>query len=471
MGDFNGDGKQDLAVANGNALNGAILLGDGTGGFSPPATLSIGTLPVALAVGDFNGDGKQDLVLANASSDDITVLLGDGNGGFNEPGLRLNVGNSPQSVAIGDFNGDGKQDLAVANGGGPYDISVLLGDGLGGFSAATNFPVNVSPSSVAVGDIDNDGRQDLIAANASSGDVSVLLGTGTGAFGTATNFKVGTNPGSVAVGDFNGDGALDLVTANQGGNNVSVLLRQCQPTLTISNFSGAEGNSGSTNFVFTVTLSSASASDVTVHYATQDGTATIADNDYVALPDTVLTIPAGAATATIQVQVNGDTTYEPDETFQLVLSNPSGATFAGAAPVGTGTIQNDDAAPSFSIDSVAHNEGNSGTTVYLFTVTKAGSTSLSSSVAFATQDGSATIADKDYQSSTGTLNFLPADTTKTITVLVNGDTTFEPNETFTVHLSNPTNATIATADGTGTITNDDDLPIPTTQPQLLGRRR
>jgi hypothetical protein len=342
VGEFNGDGQQDLVVANGNAVNGSILFGDGTGGFSAPATLSIGTLPVSVAVGDFNGDGKQDLVLTNGSSDDITVVLGDGAGGFSEPGLRINVGNSPQSVAIGDFNNDGKQDLAVANGGGPHDISVLLGDGSGGFSAAINYPVDVSPSSVAVGDLDGDGNQDLIAANATSNDVSVLLGNGMGAFGAATNFIVGANPGSVAVGDFNGDGALDLVTANRNANNVSVLLRQCQPTLVIGNSTQLEGNSGVTDFPFVLTLSSTSASDATVHFVTQDGTAA-AGSDYVGIPDTILTIPAGSATSTIHVQVNGDTTPEPDETFRVVLSNPSGATLAGAPAVGTGTITNDDA--------------------------------------------------------------------------------------------------------------------------------
>jgi hypothetical protein len=100
-------------------------------------------------------------------------------------------------------------------------------------------------------------------------------------------------------------------------------------------------------------------------------------------------------------------------------------------------------------------EGNGGTTSYTFTVTKTGATDVASSVDFQTQDGTATLADNDYQTNTGTLNFGPMVTTQQITVLVNGDTTFEPNEAFTVHLLNPINATISDADGTGTITNDD----------------
>ena len=154
--------------------------------------------------------------------------------------------------------------------------------------------------------------------------------------------------------------------------------------------------------------------------------------------------------------VNGDTTYEADEAFTVHLSNASGATISDAD--GTGTIENDDAAPSFAIDDVTHNEGNAGTTSYVFTVTKTGSTALSSSVDFQTVDGTATVADNDYQANNGTLTFAANETTKQVTVLVNGDTTFEPNEAFTVHLSNASGATISDADGTGTIVNDDAAP-------------
>ncbi|MFL6209512.1 MAG: beta strand repeat-containing protein, partial [Pyrinomonadaceae bacterium] len=112
-------------------------------------------------------------------------------------------------------------------------------------------------------------------------------------------------------------------------------------------------------------------------------------------------------------------------------------------------------APTFTIDDVTHQEGNGGTTAYTFTVTKMGTTSLNATVDYATVDGTA-IAPSDYTAiTTTTLTFLPADTTKQVTVLVNGDTTFEPDEAFTVHLSNPVNANIGDADGTGTIQNDD----------------
>src|SRR5439155_615278 len=122
------------------------------------------------------------------------------------------------------------------------------------------------------------------------------------------------------------------------------------------------------------------------------------------------------------------------------------------------TIVNDDAAPSFAIDDVTHNEGDSGTTSYVFTVSKTGSTELSASVNFQTVDGTATVADNDYQTNNGTLSFAANETAKTITVLVNGDIKFEIDEAFTVHLSNANNATISDADGTGTIVNDDTVP-------------
>ena len=154
--------------------------------------------------------------------------------------------------------------------------------------------------------------------------------------------------------------------------------------------------------------------------------------------------------------VNGDTTFESDEAFTVHLSASCQCDNQHAD--GTGTIVNDDAAPSFAIDDVSHNEGNSGTTSYVFTVTKTGSTALSASVDYQTVDGTATVADNDYQAANGTLTFAANETSKQVTVLVNGDTTFETDEAFTVHLSNASGATISDADGTGTIVNDDAAP-------------
>ena len=169
------------------------------------------------------------------------------------------------------------------------------------------------------------------------------------------------------------------------------------------------------------------------------------------------------------VNVNGDTTVERDETFFVNLSAPTNATIAAAQ--GTGTILNDDAAavPTLSINNVSANEGNSGTTPFVFTVTLSAASASTVTVSYATGGGTAT-AGSDYVATSGTLTFNPGVTTQTITVNVNGDTTVEPNETFFVNLGAPANATIASGQGIGTIVNDDaavptpNVAIPTLSP-------
>ena len=150
--------------------------------------------------------------------------------------------------------------------------------------------------------------------------------------------------------------------------------------------------------------------------------------------------------------MKGDSVYETNETFSVNLSAPSQATLADGS--GTGTIQNDDSAPTLSIDDVTHSEGNSGTTNYVFTVSKTGATEVNASVTFATANGTAT-QPSDYTSNSGLLTFLPADASEQITVQVNGDINIEPNEAFTVNLTSPTDATITDGSGLGTINNDD----------------
>ena len=222
IGDFNGDGKQDLAIANNGANNISILLGDGSGGFGSATNFSVGTSPYTVAVGDFNGDGKLDLAVANSASNNVSILLGNGNGTFGAA-TNFNVGTTPYAVAVGDFNRDGKLDLAVANNG-SNNASILLGDGSGSFGTATNFSVGAAPAFVAVSDFNADGKPDLVTSNSTSNNVSILLGDGSGGFGSATNFNVGNNPLSVVVGDFNADSKQDLAVANNGDNNVSILL-------------------------------------------------------------------------------------------------------------------------------------------------------------------------------------------------------------------------------------------------------
>ncbi|MBW4540517.1 MAG: DUF4347 domain-containing protein [Myxacorys chilensis ATA2-1-KO14] len=223
--------------------------------------------------------------------------------------------------------------------------------------------------------------------------------------------------------------------------------------------SQAEGDSGITPFVFEVSLSQASSLPVTVSYTTADGQATTADNDYTAATGT-LTFNPGETKKTVTVNVLGDRTFEPNETFQFKLSNPTNATLSTVSNQGTGTILADDPRPTFSIQNVTAAEGNSGTTPFTFKVDLSNPSSETITVQYDTKPGTADTS--DYTRNTGVLTFAPLEQSKTITVQVTGDTQYELDETFTVELSNPTNATLPSASSTlaatGTIQNDDSLP-------------
>jgi FG-GAP-like repeat len=223
VGDFNGDGKPDLATVNvgGNTLS--ILLNRGAAGFSVAPEPVDGEQPVAAAVGDFNGDGKQDIAVANAISSKVDLRMGNGTGGFS-PGRFFAVGENPLAVAVGDFNGDDKQDLATANSTG-NSVSILLGDGAGNFTRAQDvFVVGTSPCSLAVADFDGDGKQDIATANFDSRSVSLLMGLGGGVFYHGHDYDVGTHPTDVVVGNFNGDNKPDLAVAVAGDYKVTAIL-------------------------------------------------------------------------------------------------------------------------------------------------------------------------------------------------------------------------------------------------------
>jgi hypothetical protein len=164
----------------------------------------------------------------------------------------------------------------------------------------------------------------------------------------------------------------------------------------------------------------------------------------------------GESTKQVPVVVNGDTTVEPDETFYVNLSSPSGATIADNQ--GIGTISHDDL-PTISINDVLVAEGNSGTANANFTVSLSAPAPGAVTVAWATANGTAT-AGSDYAAGSGTVTFALGESSKTVPVVVNGDTTVEPDETFVVNLTSPSGATIADNQGVGTISNDDQtLPI------------
>ncbi|CAL1549070.1 unnamed protein product, partial [Lymnaea stagnalis] len=226
----------------------------------------------------------------------------------------------------------------------------------------------------------------------------------------------------------------------------------------ISDVTLAEGNMGTTAFVFTVTRSGGDDGTVTVNYATADGTG-VAGEDYTAASGT-LTFLDGETTKTITVLVSGDVSVEPNETFFVNLSGPTGgATITDGQ--GLGTITNDDNAGSISIGDVTLAEGNSGTTAFTFTVLRSGGSSGAVGATWTLDaPGGANLADLvDFapgQPTTGTVSFADGETSATITILVQGDVTFEDTETFLVSLSNPTGGVaIGHGNRTGEIQNDD----------------
>ncbi len=221
-GDFNGDGKLDLAVLLGHTKKVAILEGNGDGTFTLLAQEpSTGSGPIALAAADVNNDGNLDLVVANYTDNTVSVLLGNGNGTF-QTQQTYATGNGPEGVAIGDFNGDGLLDLAVPNNT-DNTVSILLGAGSGTYPTHVDYATALAPTWVLTADFNGDGVLDLAVCTASA-NMSVLLGQSGGTFAGAKEYKIGNNAQAAVVGDFNDDGHLDLATVNFADNTASMLL-------------------------------------------------------------------------------------------------------------------------------------------------------------------------------------------------------------------------------------------------------
>jgi len=221
LGDFNGDGIADLAVANYSANTVSILLGSGNGNFQPPVDYAVGVNPVAIAIGDFNNDGKPDLVISDYGSANVTLLTGTGSGTFNAA-VFVPTGTDPQGIAVADFNNDGYLDIAVVNSA-TNNVSIIPGNGNGTFQNAINTTISAGGlRAITAGDFNVDGKADLAVTG--NGGVFVLFGNGNFSFGNPIDYATGNGTYAVTTGDFNGDGKPDLVVVNSGDNSVSVLL-------------------------------------------------------------------------------------------------------------------------------------------------------------------------------------------------------------------------------------------------------
>ncbi len=228
VGDWDGDGTRDLALANNASNDVTILLGNGAGGFIQAAgsPILVGSAPSSVAAGDLDGDGALDLAVANYGTNDVTILKGNGSGGFSQAaGSPISVGTGPQFVAVGNWDGDADLDLAVANFG-SGNVTIYLGNGPGTFTQASGSPIaaGTQPVAVASGDLDGDGDLDLAVADYGSNDVTLLKGDGLGGFALPTLVGVGSNQLFVALTDLDGDGDLDLAAALYNANAVEIQL-------------------------------------------------------------------------------------------------------------------------------------------------------------------------------------------------------------------------------------------------------
>jgi hypothetical protein len=378
------------------------------------------------------------------------------------PGNGAPEGGGPPVLASGTgtiLNDDVERLLTIG------DVSVVEGTGAG--STVANVVVTLSAEPAAGNPVTV--NYTTASGSATSGtDFTATSGTLTFVNGAALTQTIAVPVTRDAIDESDEDFSLTLstpVNATLGvpSTATGTILDDDTATPSVNSISLAEGNSGTTAFTFTVSLSTPASTTRNYIAYTADGSA-IAPADYTAISAATpvgVVFAAGDVEETVTVLVNGDSTVEPDDSFQLLLAFPgNGAPEGNGPPVlatGTGTIQNDDTA-TLSISGGSVSEGNAGNTPLSFTLTLSNPVDGAVSVTFATADGTATVADNDYQAASGTVNFPSQSTTQTISVNVIGDLEVEPDQGFTVNLSNlvaPAGVSLGTASATGTILNDD----------------
>jgi hypothetical protein len=411
----------DIFTFDGTAKAGSDYVGSSLTGQTIPAGQTSATFSVAV-IGDTVGE-------ANES---FNVYLN------NVAGATV-----PDNFTVGTILNDDLPSLSINN--------ASVSEGNSGTKIMT-FTVSLSgPASTAV--TYNIATANNTATAGSDYVASSLTGQSIPAGVTSTTFSVTINGDttiepneSFYVDVFNVAGAT---VADPTG--VGTITNDDFPSLSINNASVTEGNSGTKTLTFTVSLSAAASNAVTYNISTANNTAT-AGSDFVAVPLTAQSLPAGVTTKNFSVTINGDTAIEPNETFFVNVSSVNGA--AVVDPTGVGTISNDDF-PALSINNATISEGNSGTKALTFTVSLSAAASTAVTYNIVTANNTAT-AGSDYVAVPLTAQSIPAGTTsKTFNVTINGDTSIEAHETFFVNVSSVRGATVADPTGVGTIYNDD----------------
>ena len=332
VGDFNGDGKLDLAVGGyiGPTYSITILLGNGDGTFTTKGSVATGGAFQVFAVGDFNGDGIPDLAVANTTANTVTILLGNGDGTFTASTAAASpTGTNPVAIAVGDFNGDGIPDLAIGNdppGGGAGSLTILLGNGNGTFTAAASPATTSGVNSIAIADFNGDGFADIVVADGLT--ITMLTGKGDGTFTTSTIEPIGARSLSTTiVGDFNGDGKADvaingwpfLLLGNGDGTFSQLPFEVVLPT-----------SVGSVSYP--IAVGADFNGDGTTDFAAPDGTGDetqavaailLAANQWATATADGVTLPLGSGSQEVDASYPGDSNYGPTTSEIADLIAPS----------------------------------------------------------------------------------------------------------------------------------------------------
>jgi len=226
--DFNGDGRPDVATINGTSSNVSVFLRRAGGGFAQEAgsPIAVGSGPSGAAVGDYNGDGRADLAVSSFVAGNVSVLLRQPGGGFAlEGGAAIPFGTPISAVATGDFNSDGRLDLAATQHFGDQVVLLLRNGQNTGFSARSPIATGATPVAIAVGDYNGDGLADLAIANRTGDSATILLRAG-GTFSSEAAVPAGDDPIGIVAADFDGNGRADLAVTNAAPGTVSAFLRR-----------------------------------------------------------------------------------------------------------------------------------------------------------------------------------------------------------------------------------------------------
>jgi hypothetical protein len=496
-----------------------LFFGNGNGTFQSAVTYPVGSGPQELQLSDLNGDGKVDIVVINANANTLSVLRGNGNGTF-QPAVTTPVRFGSFTPVTADLNNDGKPDLIIMDN--ALDVIDVRLNSPWTRSVAINATAGTSASNVLVAtfiDYDSTKTAGSFTATINWGDSTpqtsgTVSSNGSGGFnvnGTHVYAAFGTYSVNIQIVDDSANfaGVISTATVIKADQSIS-FGALANKTFGDPDFSVSATASSGLPVSFAAT-GTCTISGSTVHIMNAGPctiTASQAGNSaYNAAPGVpqLFNIGKAATTTAVISSVNPSDFGQSVRLFASVTSaagiptgtvqfKDGGANFGSAQGLNSGgvallttsslspgphTITGDysgdanflissgtlsgsqvvKAQPSLSINDVSIAEGNSGTTNLIFTVTLSAASNLTVNVNYATANGTATLADNDYQAASDTLTFNPGEVTKTITVLVNGDQKFEPDETVLMNLTSAVNATISDNQGVGTILNDDTLQL------------